>query len=56
MTDTIRALYVDDELGLLEIAKFYLEESGEFSVTTIVRNITFLNLDQPISDIKIFQP
>ncbi len=35
MTDTIRALYVDDELGLLEIAKFYLEESGEFSVTTI---------------------
>jgi len=35
MVDTIRVLYVDDELGLLEIAKLYLEESGEFSVTTI---------------------
>ncbi len=35
MADAIRILYVDDELGLLEIAKLYLEESGEFSVTTI---------------------
>ena len=35
MADAIRVLYVDDELGLLEIAKLYLEESGEFSVTTI---------------------
>ena len=35
IADAIRVLYVDDELGLLEIAKLYLEESGEFSVTTI---------------------
>ena len=35
MANSIRILYVDDELGLLEIAKLYLEESGEFSVTTI---------------------
>ena len=35
MADTIRVLYVDDETGLLEIGKLFLEESGDFSVTTI---------------------
>ena len=35
MTGAIRVLYVDDESGLLEIGKLFLEESGEFSVTTI---------------------
>ncbi len=35
MVDAIQVLYVDDELGLLEIAKLDLEESGEFSVATI---------------------
>ncbi len=35
MTDAIRVLYVDDEKDLLEIGKLFLEESGEFSVTTI---------------------
>ncbi len=35
MADAIRVLYVDDESDLLEIGKLFLEESGEFSVTTI---------------------
>ena len=35
MTDAIRVLYVDDEIGLLEIGKLFLESSGEFSITTI---------------------
>jgi len=30
----IRVLYVDDEPDLLEIGKLYLEESGDFAVTT----------------------
>ena len=35
MKDTLRALYVDDEPELLDIGKVFLEESGDFSVTTI---------------------
>ncbi|MCX6698597.1 MAG: PAS domain S-box protein, partial [Methanomicrobiales archaeon] len=35
MPAAIRVLYVDDEPLLLEIAKRYLEKSGDFSVTTI---------------------
>jgi len=34
MTAAIRILYVDDEADLLEIGKLFLEESGDFSVTT----------------------
>ena len=34
MADGIRVLYVDDEPGLLEIGKVFLEESSEFSVDT----------------------
>ena len=34
MVDGIRVLYVDDEPGLLEIAKIFLEETGEFIVST----------------------
>ena len=34
MAGTIRILYVDDEPGLLEIGKIFLEGSGEFKVTT----------------------
>jgi PAS domain S-box-containing protein len=34
MDGGIRVLYVDDEPGLLEIARFFLEESGDFQVTT----------------------
>ena len=34
MTDRIRILYVDDEPGLLEIGKMFLERSGDFAVTT----------------------
>jgi PAS domain S-box-containing protein len=34
MAGGIRVLYVDDEPGLLEIAKLFLEETGEFTVTT----------------------
>ena len=30
----ISVLYVDDESGLLEVARVFLEETGEFSVTT----------------------
>jgi len=35
MPDKLRVLYVDDESGLLDIGKLFLEESGDFSVTTI---------------------
>ncbi|MEI6293447.1 MAG: PAS domain S-box protein [Methanomicrobiales archaeon] len=35
MADTLRVLYVDDEAGLLEIGKLFLQQSGDFSVTTI---------------------
>ena len=34
MQDAIRVLYVDDEPDLLDIGKQFLEESGDFSVTT----------------------
>ncbi len=59
MVDIIHVLYVDIELGLLEIAKLYLEESGEFSVTTIDSAIAALGLlenekfDAIISDYQI---
>ncbi|MCX6690637.1 MAG: PAS domain S-box protein, partial [Methanoregula sp.] len=33
MAEKIRALYVDDELTLLELAKLFLERSGDFTVT-----------------------
>jgi PAS domain S-box-containing protein len=35
MADGIRALYVDDEIDLLDLGKIYLEESGDFSVDTV---------------------
>jgi PAS domain S-box-containing protein len=35
MASPIRLLYVDDEPGLLEIGKLFLELNGDFSVTTI---------------------
>ena len=34
MADGTRVLYVDDDPGLLEIARLFLEQTGEFSVTT----------------------
>ena len=34
MTSAIRILYVDDEPDLLNIGKLFLEESGDFTVTT----------------------
>ncbi len=35
MTDTLRVLYVDDEPGLLEICKRFLEREGAFTVDTL---------------------
>jgi CheY-like chemotaxis protein len=35
MADTLRVLYVDDEPGLLEIAKLFLEKGGSFAVDTL---------------------
>lgn len=46
MPDSIRVLYVDDESDLLEVGKLFLEESGEFSVTTIVSPKSALDLLQ----------
>jgi len=34
MAEKIRVLYVDDEPGLLDLGKLYLEQSGDFTVTT----------------------
>ncbi len=36
MTSAIRILYVDDEPSLLDIGKLFLEESGDFTVTTAI--------------------
>ncbi len=35
MADVLRVLYVDDEPGLLEISKLFLEKVGAFSVDTV---------------------
>ena len=35
MADTIRVLYVDDEPGLLEICKLFLEREGSFTADTL---------------------
>ncbi len=35
MVDAIRVLYVDDESDLLELAKLFLEEDGEFVINTV---------------------
>ncbi|MDD1690726.1 MAG: PAS domain S-box protein [Methanoregula sp.] len=43
MADGIRVLYVDDEPGLLELAKAFLEHSGEFSVETSTSAIAALD-------------
>ncbi len=59
MLDAIRVLYVDDETGLLEIGKLFLEESGDFSVTTIdsataaLRLLEKENFDAIVSDYQI---
>ncbi|MCX6699694.1 MAG: PAS domain S-box protein [Methanomicrobiales archaeon] len=37
MPDTLRVLYVDDEPDLLSIGKLFLEQSGDFTVTTAQR-------------------
>nr|WP_319376248.1 PAS domain S-box protein [uncultured Methanoregula sp.] len=36
MAEEIRVLYVDDEPGLLELTKMFLEQSGEFHVETSI--------------------
>ena len=36
MTEAIRVFYVDDEHDLLDIGKLFLEESGDFIVTTAI--------------------
>ena len=44
MAPVIRLLYVDDEPSLLDIGKLFLEESGNFSVTTIESATAALSL------------
>jgi CheY-like chemotaxis protein len=36
MADTIRVLYVDDEPGLLDIGKNYLERTERFAIDTCI--------------------
>lgn len=50
MTDMIRALYVDDEPDLLEIAKLYLESSHEFTIDTATSAQEMLN----IQDLSVY--
>jgi PAS domain S-box-containing protein len=47
--DAFRVLYVDDEPGLLEIGKLFLEQSGQFTVDTIASAPAALAL---LSEIK----
>ena len=35
MSDVIRVLYVDDEPILLRLGRYFLEQSGEFAITTV---------------------
>jgi PAS domain S-box-containing protein len=55
----ISALYVDDETDLLDIAKFFLESLGEFSVTTensarnAIELTIFRNFDVVVSDFQM---
>ncbi|MEI6842712.1 MAG: response regulator [Methanomicrobiales archaeon] len=44
MPDNLRVLYFDDETDLLEIGKLFIEQSGDFSVTTIDSASAALNL------------
>jgi len=55
---TISVLYVDDERGLLEIGKLFLEETGQFKVDIITSAQAALalihtkNYDAIISDYR----
>jgi len=44
MADPLRVLYVDDEPDLLDIGKLFLEESGDFAVTTALSAVEALRL------------
>jgi len=49
MPDTIRVIYVDDEPGLLEIGKLFLEKDGRFGVDTLTSAsdaLTMLNAER----------
>ncbi|MEI7433749.1 MAG: PAS domain S-box protein [Methanomicrobiales archaeon] len=47
MPDMIRVLYVDDEPVLLQLGKRFLEQSGDFSITTIDSATAALDLLHP---------
>jgi PAS domain S-box-containing protein len=55
----MRVLYVDDEEGLLDVGKLFLEKDGEFSVDTVLSASAALNLletthfDAIVSDYKM---
>lgn len=59
MTDTIRVLYVDDEPGLLNLGKIFLETGGEFVVDTLtsateaLTRLTTERYDAIISDYQM---
>jgi len=59
MADGLRVLYVDDEPGLLAIAKLFLERTGEFSVETsdsaleVMDSSTIHSYDAIISDYQM---
>ena len=59
METAIRVLYVDDDIGLLEIGKQFLEQSGDFLVTTVesaqaaVRLLKDGNFDAVLSDYQM---
>jgi PAS domain S-box-containing protein len=54
MADRIRVLYVDDEPTLLEIAQYFLQQGGEFSVETSTSALKVLETPAlPLYDIII---
>ena len=59
MTTAIRLLYVDDEPGLLDIGKLFLEKGGEFAVDTLtsaskaLEQLNIKRYDAIISDYKM---
>jgi len=44
MAEAIRVLYVDDETGLLEIAKIFLEEAGDCPPQSLINHRPFIML------------
>ncbi len=51
----ISVLYVDDEPGLLEIGKLFLEQNEEFSVDTLTSPLDALEVIKKKTTMQLYQ-